>query len=182
MEGRDGGVAGASPDAEGHEAQGGRVDNDDGRGAAESQDTEGDTEADIEDEEAQAMIEVVGIDHVQLSMPPGGEDEARRFYVEILGLREIAKPPELAGRGGCWFVGADAAIHLAPEAGFRPHAKAHPALVIRDLAARPRRARWRRRRDRGGRRGLPVDRCYIRDPFGNRIELDDERDAGFSAG
>ena len=80
------------------------------------------------------MIEVVGIDHVQLSMPPGGEDEARRFYVEILGLREVAKPPELAGRGGCWFVGGDAAIHLAPEAGFRPHAKAHPALVIRDLA------------------------------------------------
>ena len=29
---------------------------------------------------------------------------------------------------------------------------------------------------------LPVARCYIRDPFGNRIELDDERDAGFSAG
>jgi hypothetical protein len=28
--------------------------------------------------------------------------------------------------------------------------------------------------------GLPVSRCYIRDPFGNRIELDDERDAGFS--
>ena len=124
------------------------------------------------------MIEVVGIDHVQLSMPPGGEDVARAFYVEILGLREIAKPPKLAGRGGCWFVGADAAIHLAPEAGFRPHAKAHPALVIRDLA---------RARDtlvgagvaiEEDDAGLPVDRCYIRDPFGNRIELDDERDAG----
>ena len=128
------------------------------------------------------MIEVVGIDHVQLSMPPGSEDEARRFYVEILGLREIAKPPELAGRGGCWFVGANAAVHIAPETDFRPHAKAHPALVIRDLA--------------GAREvlvaagvaieeddaGLPVSRCYIRDPFGNRIELDDERDAGFSAG
>ena len=126
------------------------------------------------------MIEVVGIDHVQLSMPPDGEDMARAFYVEILGLREIAKPPKLAGRGGCWFVGADAAIHLAPEAGFRPHAKAHPALVIRDLA---------RARDalvgagvaiEEDDAGLAIDRCYIRDPFGNRIELDDERDAGFS--
>ena len=128
------------------------------------------------------MIEVVGIDHIQLSMPPGSEDEARAFYIEILGLREIAKPPQLAGRGGCWFVGGEAAIHLAPETGFRPHAKAHPALLIRDLA---------RAREALGAAGvtieeddagLPVSRCYIRDPFGNRIELDDARDAGFSAG
>ena len=128
------------------------------------------------------MIEIVGIDHIQLSMPPGGEDAARSFYVEILGLREIAKPPELAGRGGCWFFGTNAAIHLAPETGFQPHAKAHPALVVRDLA---------RARDALAAAGvtieeddakLPVSRCYIRDPFGNRIELDDERDAGFSAG
>jgi catechol 2,3-dioxygenase-like lactoylglutathione lyase family enzyme len=128
------------------------------------------------------MIEVVGIDHIQLSMPPGSEDEARAFYIEVLGLREIAKPPQLAGRGGCWFVGGEAAIHLAPETGFRPHAKAHPALLIRDLA---------RAREALGAAGvtieeddagLPVSRCYIRDPFGNRIELDDARDAGFSAG
>ena len=124
---------------------------------------------------------IVGIDHVQLSMPAGGEAEARRFYGEILGLREIEKPPALAGRGGCWFAGEPGvAIHLAPEADFRPMGKAHPALVVEDLAAA---------------RGvlaaagvaieeddseLPVRRCYIRDPFGNRIELDDARDAGFS--
>ena len=51
------------------------------------------------------VIELVGIDHVQLSMPPGGEAEARRFYGSVLGLREVAKPAELAGRGGCWFAG-----------------------------------------------------------------------------
>jgi catechol 2,3-dioxygenase-like lactoylglutathione lyase family enzyme len=128
------------------------------------------------------MIEVVGIDHVQLSMPPGGEETARRFYLEILGLREIAKPPELAGRGGCWFVGANAAVHLAPEADFRPHGKAHPALVIRDLAgAREVLVAAGVAIEEDDAR-LPVRRCYIRDPFGNRIELDDERDAGFSAG
>jgi catechol 2,3-dioxygenase-like lactoylglutathione lyase family enzyme len=126
------------------------------------------------------VIEIVGIDHVQLSMPPGGEDEARRFYGSVLGLREVAKPPELAGRGGCWFFGVDASIHLAPEDDFRPHAKAHPALVVRDLAAA---------REALAKAGVPIEeddsdvpvrRCYIRDPFGNRIELDDERDAGFS--
>ncbi len=126
------------------------------------------------------MIEVVGLDHVQLSMPPGGEDVARAFYVEILGLREIAKPPKLAGRGGCWFVGADAAVHLAPEAGFRPHAKAHPALVIRDLERARKELLAADVAIEEDDAGLPVSRFYIRDPFGNRIELDDERDAGFS--
>src|SRR4029079_12254776 len=114
------------------------------------------------------------------SMPPGGEDMARAFYVEILGLREIAKPPKLAGRGGCWFVGADAAIHVAPEAGFRPHAKAHPALVIRDLDMARKELLAADVAIEENDAGLPVSRFYIRDPFGNRIELDDERDAGFS--
>ena len=30
--------------------------------------------------------------------------------------------------------------------------------------------------------GLQVRRCYVNDPFGNRIELVDARDAGFSLG
>jgi len=33
---------------------------------------------------------VYGIDHVQLSMPAGGEASVRRFYGEVLGLEEIA--------------------------------------------------------------------------------------------
>jgi catechol 2,3-dioxygenase-like lactoylglutathione lyase family enzyme len=127
------------------------------------------------------MIEIVGIDHVQLSMPPDGEDEARRFYGQILGLREIAKPSELAGRGGCWFVGSDAAIHLGREDGFTAHAKAHPALLIRDLrSAREALAAAGVGIEEDDSR-MDVDRCYVRDPFGNRIELVDAADAGFSA-
>ena len=41
--------------------------------------------------------------HVQVSMPRGQEATARAFYVEALGLTEVPKPPDLAGRGGCWF-------------------------------------------------------------------------------
>jgi catechol 2,3-dioxygenase-like lactoylglutathione lyase family enzyme len=126
------------------------------------------------------VIEIVGIDHVQLSMPPGGEDEARRFYGSVLGLREVAKPPELAGRGGCWFVGSNAAIHLAREDGFRPHVKAHPALVVRDLAATQEALAAAGVPIEADDSGLPVRRGYIRDPFGNRIELVDAGDAGFS--
>jgi catechol 2,3-dioxygenase-like lactoylglutathione lyase family enzyme len=126
------------------------------------------------------VIEVVGIDHIQLAMPPGGEDEARRFYGTIFGLWEVPKPPELAGRGGCWFAGPDAAIHLAPEPGFRALVTAHPVLRIRDLAAAREGLVAAGVAIEEDDTGLPVRRFYVRDPFGNRIELDDVRDGGFS--
>ena len=126
------------------------------------------------------MIPLVGIDHVQLSMPAGGEAEARRFYGSILGMREVAKPPGLARRGGCWFAVPGVAIHLGMERDFRPLVKAHPALLVRDL---PTARGWLS--DAGvaveeDDSGLAVRRCYVRDPFGNRLELVDARDAGFS--
>ncbi len=121
------------------------------------------------------------IDHVQLGMPAGGEDRARAFYVDILGLREVPKPAELAGRGGAWFAGRSVAIHLGVEVDFRP---------LRRRTRRSRSMTFDAARDRleaagvattADDSGLPVRRCYVHDPFGNRIELVDARDAGFSA-
>ncbi len=37
----------------------------------------------------------LGIDHVQLAAPPGCEAAARKFYVEILCMRELSKPADL---------------------------------------------------------------------------------------
>jgi catechol 2,3-dioxygenase-like lactoylglutathione lyase family enzyme len=48
-------------------------------------------------------MQIIGVDHVQLAMPGGGEDLARRFYRDVLGLTEKPKPSHLAKRGGCWF-------------------------------------------------------------------------------
>lgn len=79
--------------------------------------------------------------HVQVSCPPGGEDGARRFYAEGLGMTEVAKPAALAGRGGAWFrayadTGEVAAeIHVGVEQDFAPAQKAHPALLVDDLEA-----------------------------------------------
>src|SRR5688572_13880290 len=77
---------------------------------------------------------VYGIDHVQVSMPAGGEQLARRFYVELLGLTELPKPPNLAARGGAWFQCGALQLHLGVEADFRPAKRAHPALLVRSLA------------------------------------------------
>ena len=76
---------------------------------------------------------VVNIDHVQLAMPEGGEPEARAFFVGLLGMREEAKPAELAARGGCWFRLDTCRVHLGIDADFRPQRKAHPAFAVRDL-------------------------------------------------
>ena len=67
-------------------------------------------------------------------MPPGGEDVARGFYRDLLGLSEEAKPTELAARGGCWFRSGAVRVHLGVEADFRPARKAHPALRVLGFA------------------------------------------------
>ena len=106
-------------------------------------------------------------------MPEGGEAEARRFYADALGLREVPKPPNLAGRGGVWFEGqvGGLRVHLGAERDFRPARKAHPAFLVRGL------------RDLAAvlfAHGFEVvadeplegfDRLYASDPFGNRVEL-----------
>ena len=111
------------------------------------------------------------IEHVQLSMPAGGEDTARRFYRDLLGMVELAKPEELAKRGGCWFASGSVQVHLGVETEFRPAKKAHPALRCADydaLTARLRAAGAEIRDDAS----IPgVRRCHVSDPFGNRIEL-----------
>jgi catechol 2,3-dioxygenase-like lactoylglutathione lyase family enzyme len=57
------------------------------------------------------------LDHVQVAMPPGEEERARDFYGGVLGLREIAKPPNLAARGGVWFAVGARQLHLGVEPG-----------------------------------------------------------------
>jgi catechol 2,3-dioxygenase-like lactoylglutathione lyase family enzyme len=111
------------------------------------------------------------IEHVQLAMPRGEEEKARAFYCGALGMTELEKPPELAKRGGCWFASGEVQIHLGVEEDFRPARKAHPALRCRDyeaLTARLQHAGIEITLDAS----IPgVTRCYVHDPFGNRIEL-----------
>jgi catechol 2,3-dioxygenase-like lactoylglutathione lyase family enzyme len=101
---------------------------------------------------------VIALHHVQVACPPGGEDAARRFYADGLGLTEVEKPAELHGRGGAWFRAYDghgavvAELHVAVEEPFAPARKAHPAFVV------------------------DYRRFHLRDPHGNRVEVLQPRD------
>ena len=114
---------------------------------------------------------IEGFHHVQLAMPVGREAEAEDFYVGDLGFARVPKPSALEARGGCWFRAGGTELHLGVEPGFAPSAKAHPALKVRGLAAL-------RAALEGADRDVVEDtqlegheRCYVRDPFGNRLEL-----------
>jgi catechol 2,3-dioxygenase-like lactoylglutathione lyase family enzyme len=112
-----------------------------------------------------------GIDHVQLAAPPGCEAEARRFFGDLLGLEEVEKPGSLRARGGVWFRVGTQQLHVGVAQEFAPARQAHPAFAVPrygELVARLRDA------------GVPVAdddsipgvrRCYVADPWGNRIEL-----------
>ncbi|MEV5738967.1 VOC family protein [Microbispora rosea] len=109
--------------------------------------------------------------HVQLAIPAGAEDDCRAFYVDVLGMTEIGKPPVLAARGGLWVRAGALEIHLGVEEDFRPARKAHPGILVAgldDLAARLAAA------------GVEVSwdphfpghrRFYAHDNVGNRLEF-----------
>jgi catechol 2,3-dioxygenase-like lactoylglutathione lyase family enzyme len=110
----------------------------------------------------------VALDHVQVMMPRGCEDEARAFYAGLLGLTEVEKPEPMRANGGVWFAEG---IHVSGEEAFSPPRRAHPALRVDDvdglagrLAAAGCSVDW-------DERWPGVRRFYTRDPFGNRVEV-----------
>ena len=115
---------------------------------------------------------IIGIDHVQITIPTGEEPAAREFYCGLLELTEIEKPDALKPRGGFWLKVGDRELHVGTEAGVdRRATKAHVAFAVTDLET------WRTRLSRAGisaEDGVPIPGCErfeFRDPFGNRLEL-----------
>jgi catechol 2,3-dioxygenase-like lactoylglutathione lyase family enzyme len=117
---------------------------------------------------------IVGLDHAFITIPSGGEDDARRFYGKLLGLDEIAKPEGLSESPGVWFRAGGQELHLGSDEGHEATKRPHPGFRVESVAALEKLAqrveaagvdaKWDERIE--GRK-----RFYVRDPFGNRVEL-----------
>ncbi|GIP17122.1 glyoxalase [Paenibacillus montaniterrae] len=114
-----------------------------------------------------------GIDHIQLAAPQGCETDARRFFGELLGWKEIAKPEPLRQRGGVWFQCGVHEVHIGVQQNFIPAAKAHPAFAVRSLQALRQHLQQNEIAivDDDARSEQGISRFYVNDPFGNRLEF-----------
>jgi catechol 2,3-dioxygenase-like lactoylglutathione lyase family enzyme len=115
---------------------------------------------------------ILGLHHVQITVPIAMEQTGIQFYAEVLGLPKIEKPDALKQRGGTWFQLGEHQLHLAIEDGVNRRAsKAHIAYLVDDLNF------WRNRLTENEVtpiESIPIpgyDRFEARDPFGNRIEF-----------
>jgi catechol 2,3-dioxygenase-like lactoylglutathione lyase family enzyme len=116
-------------------------------------------------------VTILGIDHVQVAAPRDCEPEARAFYGGLLGLEELEKPEPLRARGGCWFRAGANELHIGVEEPFEPARKAHPGLVVDDLRGLSERLRAQGIQVTPDETITGVERAYVADPFGNRLEL-----------
>jgi catechol 2,3-dioxygenase-like lactoylglutathione lyase family enzyme len=119
---------------------------------------------------------ITTLDHVQLAMPAGREQDARSYYGGLLGLVEIEKPLQLRARGGVWFVLGDGRqIHLGVDSDFRPNKKAHPCLVTDEYLALIERLKAAGYDIQPYATNPPACSFYTHDIFGNRLEFADRR-------
>jgi len=115
---------------------------------------------------------IVGVNHVQITIPVGSEKEAKYFYCKVLGLKEIAKPDVLKSNGGFWLQAGGIQIHVGIENGVdRNKTKAHIAYEVQNIGV------WRSKIKSENieiyaNKPIPgYMRFEFRDPFGNRVEI-----------
>jgi len=110
------------------------------------------------------------LDHLQICIPTGKENEARAFYTNLIGLTEIPKPKELIHNGGLWYQIGDTQLHIGTENGSNL-SKRHPAFEVEDIQVA---------RELLEKNGIKINekiqvpgriRFSFFDPFENRIEL-----------
>lgn len=115
------------------------------------------------------MIEFTRINHIHICVPQERLEEARLFYTDVIGLRQVNRP-NVFPEPGHWFAIGNIELHIGVE---EPHPLTirHSAFEVADLGA----ARAQLERHGIGINDEPVipgrTRFSFLDPFGNRMEL-----------
>lgn len=115
-------------------------------------------------------VRIKRLDHVQICIPTGAEQQAREFYSQVIGLEEIEKPDALKPNGGLWFQIADIQLHIGVE-DIQGKSKRHPAFEVEDLEGIKEHLIDNRVRVKDETPVPGIKRLSFFDPFDNRIEL-----------
>ncbi len=116
------------------------------------------------------MITYQRVDHVYITVPPGEEHDAHKFYTKVLGFEPKLRPADLNGSSGYWYQLPDMELHIGTESG-QPISKRHFAIQVANLASA------RGHLETNGVKiteEVPIsgrDRFAFHDPWGNRIEF-----------
>ena len=119
-------------------------------------------------------LDIIEINHVQITVPRATEEASKHFYKDILGLEEIPKPVSPRGPSGAWYRQGTVEIHLSVEDDVSDNhrSRRHICYLTQDLAAAEQHLR------KAGVEIIPDQqpvygwlRFYVRDPGGNRIEI-----------
>jgi catechol 2,3-dioxygenase-like lactoylglutathione lyase family enzyme len=116
------------------------------------------------------MIEFIRADHIHICVPVERLEEAKRFYSDVIGLREIERPNHLFSTAGYWFNIGNIQLHIGVEPALARSIR-HTAMEVADVAA----ARELLEKNNIEIIEEPVipgrARFAFIDPFGNRMEL-----------
>jgi catechol 2,3-dioxygenase-like lactoylglutathione lyase family enzyme len=125
-------------------------------------------------------IGIIGVNHVNVTVPGALEQAAKDFYETVLGLREIPKPEGTRQNVGAWYDLGRTQLHLSIEENVRNEASdRHVCYQVADAGSAELHIR-----NAGieiipdGRPVKGVSRFFLRDPGGNMIEITDAGSAG----
>src|SRR5258708_36301377 len=115
------------------------------------------------------MIEFTRINHIHICVPLEKLEQARQFYVSVMGLKQIERP-DVFPATGYWFAIGDIELHIGVEEK-KIKTIRHSAFEVADLVAV---------KEHLANNGIEImeepvipgrSRFSFFDPFGNRMEL-----------
>jgi catechol 2,3-dioxygenase-like lactoylglutathione lyase family enzyme len=123
-------------------------------------------------------LQVLGVNHVNVTVPAALEEAARRFYGVVLGLRQIPKPDGPRKDIGAWYEIGGMQLHLSLADSVDNHrSDRHVCYQVEDLASAKIHFRDA---------GIEIisdddpksesSRFFVRDPGGNLIEITQKTD------
>src|ERR1700761_7292041 len=116
------------------------------------------------------MITFKRVNHINICVTPEQLEDAKAFYTDVIGLKQIPRPDHIFNSKGYWFDIGDIQLHLGIEPKM-PKSTRHTAFEVEDVAAAKKQLEAHNVELVKEPQVPGWERFAFYDPFGNRIEL-----------